>query len=106
MITCELMTVQEALKGLVENDDRLHEVPEFLARLSHAESGRALMLKEPEDYQQRSNEEWVDLISEEDDSLEAAHLLIDWANDKAQAWEKLEGYEDEARVPEWRRMSR
>jgi hypothetical protein len=43
-----------------------------------------------ENCQQRSNEEWLKLVQEENDPLEPAKLLLDWINDKAQAITKCE----------------
>jgi hypothetical protein len=60
----------------------------------------ALMFsRSSEDYQHRTNEEWSKLLQEEDDPLEAAKLVLDWIDDKAQAGERQRGYEEEASVP-------
>ena len=47
-----------------------------------------LMSQKPEVFQNRCNDEWVELIREENDPVEASKLLLDWYHDKNQAWHK------------------
>lgn len=79
------MTVRESLAALVENDYQIHEVPSVLLTEPVGLLVRWLMSSQSEDYQERANQEWVELIAKENDSLEAAKLVIDWTNDKTQA---------------------
>ena len=78
------MTVQKALEALKENADQLQEVPSRILDQDDQDSLRALMSTYGEDEQQRSNQEWLRLIQAEDDPLEAAKLVLDWLEDKAQ----------------------
>jgi hypothetical protein len=94
------MTVQKALEALAENYDYIQEVPAVLCQEEPSNALRWLMSKKPEDFQNRANEEWVNLIQEENEPVQGAYLLIDWVNDKAQAWERQRRDEEEASVPE------
>ncbi|HEY6154715.1 MAG TPA: hypothetical protein VIW07_13325 [Candidatus Udaeobacter sp.] len=95
------MTVQSAIKALQENaEHQSYDVPTKIFEQSLEATANALMFTRYEDdcCQYRSNQEWTDLIFKENDPLEAAKLVPDWLNDKAQAWEKLESDEEEAPV--------
>jgi hypothetical protein len=102
------MTVLKALEALKDNVDKLHEVPFPLLEQENADSLRLLLRNRhgEEEVQNRSNDEWVDLIRQENDPLEAAKLVLDWVADKAQAWETQRGYEEERGAPDSQRMSR
>jgi len=82
------MTVQEALEAFAENCEYLHEMPEMLCQIDPAVSIRFLMSEKPEDFQYRQNEEWLELIREENDPVQASKLLLDWYHDKINAWHK------------------
>lgn len=102
------MTVQKAIEALQENDENFsYDVPTKIFEQSTDETMRALAFAgAEEEYQQRSNEEWAELIRKENDPLEAAKLVLDWINNKAFAWEKWKSREEELNAPESQRMSR
>ena len=85
------MTVEKALEALKENEYQLHEIPEQVLQLPVSELVQMLMSPKTEELQRRSNEEWVDLIKEGSDPLEAAKLVLDWVNEKVQAGVEQEG---------------
>lgn len=88
------MSVEEAIKALQENAEYLsYDVPTKIFEQSVDDTASALMSSRgEEDYQRRTNEEWSDLIGEEIDPLEAAKLLLDWIDDRAQALTEFECY--------------
>jgi hypothetical protein len=81
------MTVEEAIRALRENAEYLsYDVPPRIFEQSVNDTASALMCScAEENYQRRTNEEWSELIKEEDDPLEAAKLVLDWIDDRAQA---------------------
>jgi hypothetical protein len=85
------MTVEKALEALKEDEYQLHEIPEQFLQLPVGELVQMLMSPKTEELQRRSNEEWVDLIKEDSDPLEAAKLVLDWFDDKVQAGVEQEG---------------
>lgn len=102
------MTVEQAIQALKDNDDKIadllpailfEQTPEETAsalRSSRVEKHRYVAAQswvEPnqENYQNRSNEEWEQLVAEEDDPLEAASLVWEWIQDKTQASVKMDG---------------
>ena len=85
------MTVEKALEALKENWDQIQEVPDPFVQLPVGELVRVLMSPKTEELQQRSNQEWLELLKEEDEPLEAAKLVLDWFDDKVQAGVEQEG---------------
>lgn len=92
------MTVQKALEALRENAEELNAPPSFLNE-NPSEAVRALMKSEMVQFQERTNEEWLRLIGEENNSKEAAKLILDWAADKTQASTEKSGTEEAASDP-------
>jgi hypothetical protein len=78
------MTVEESIRALQEKAEYFsYDVPPKIFEQSVEDTASTLMFsRAEEDYQRRTNEEWSE---EEDDPLEAAKLVLDWIDDRAQA---------------------
>ena len=105
------MNVAQAILALRENGDQLENtvpdmIPAFLFASPIPALGQFFRQQGVDDLQYRSNQEWEDLISKEDDPLEAAKMLLDWLADKNQAAQREAGYEEEKGLPDSQRMSR
>ncbi len=103
------MNVAQSIQALRENEENLPD-PLPLNLLTWAIPRVVAMLRDPEpeveELQNRSNQEWEDLLKEESEPREAGLLLLEWLKDKAQAREKLAGYEEEEGLPDSYRLSR
>jgi hypothetical protein len=87
------------LEALKENAEELQEVPSGLLEQSQPEVIKGLMSDAGEEYQERSNQEWLSLVQQEQDPLEASKLILDWVNDKAQAKNEMSETSDAASDP-------
>jgi hypothetical protein len=100
------VNIIEAIHCLRENEEKLpDEIPAWLFS-DVRKVVKELRRQDWEELQQRSNQGWEDLISEESDPLEAAKLLLDWLADQTRALEKHRGYQEEANLTDSERMSR
>lgn len=101
------MNVAQAIQALREHSDQVQDpIAPYLLERPVGSVVKWLRAPELEPWQERSNQEWESLISEENEPVEAAKLLLDWWEDQHQADVKKSGEEEEKGLPDSERMSR
>jgi len=101
------MNVAQAILALREHSDKVQDpIAVFLLKDPIAEAVAALRETTQEDRQERSNQEWEDLLAPVSDPVKAANLLLDWQRDKWDAAVKEQQDAEEIGAPDSQRLSR
>lgn len=102
------MTVEKAIqsfKDRFEEIDPSHFLASEVGMIVLAEQAEMLAFlrqvkPEIEESQERSNQEWSDLIAQENDPVEAGLLIVDWISDRNQAKRVQREFEQWSSQPE------
>lgn len=94
------MNAAQALLALREHSDKVPDpIPPFLLAWEIPRAVARLRETALEDRQERSNQEWEDLLKAESEPVPAATLLVAWWNDRLAAQEKTAGEAEAAGDP-------